>query len=522
MPISKTAYVAHVPGHKNSKGEAAPWVIKDHKDDHIISSHKTQAEAKSHLRDMHAHSGSQKTATASDEFTRAYIEAALWSSTDDEGNPLDNKYGAEDIAPSTLKVMVEDCKKFQQENDQLITGCTRGSGEYSEEAQAGHDFWLTRCGHGAGFWDGDWPENGDALTKASKAFGEADLYVGDDGYIYQYGTETGEPVPPRNEYNPTQEELDKLKIMGVTGSAKEFGVLAHISNPLLRKKEPKLAFGLDQQTRQYDYEANGNDVVLISPSNVTKLLEGEEANSFWVSLDGIESQTLESQEEYSRQIQDLIRSYFERDISTAKRVGAAKAKYVIQVDATGLKKASITYVLGVTYKAGTIDKLKFTTNRAKAKEFPRLIARKLIAQLPNFRLTGSLKLAEESIEEVKEEDYGQEVIIDIHDVPEEFFTKKNVRQFVEKLCDEIQMKRGPNYMWGEEKELHAYANPKVDGLSCVQFLYSSSITIHAINELNKVFLNIFSCKTFDSEKAKLFTEKNIGGRIVSFHDFKRI
>ena len=21
---------------------------------------------------------------------------------------------------------------------------------------AGHDFWLTRNGHGAGFWDGDW------------------------------------------------------------------------------------------------------------------------------------------------------------------------------------------------------------------------------------------------------------------------------------------------------------------------------------------------------------------------------
>ena len=58
--LRKTAYVAHVPGHKNSKGESAPWVIKDHKDDHIISSHKSKAEAKRHLQDMHAHSGSKE------------------------------------------------------------------------------------------------------------------------------------------------------------------------------------------------------------------------------------------------------------------------------------------------------------------------------------------------------------------------------------------------------------------------------------------------------------------------------
>jgi hypothetical protein len=49
----------------------------------------------------------------------------------------------------------------------------------------GHDFWLTRNGHGAGFWDGDWPkEAGDRLTKACEEFGEFDLYIGDDGMIY--------------------------------------------------------------------------------------------------------------------------------------------------------------------------------------------------------------------------------------------------------------------------------------------------------------------------------------------------
>lgn len=37
-------------------------------------------------------------------------------------------------------------------------------------AQAGHDFWLTSQGHGAGFWDGGWPKYGDMLTKLSKCY----------------------------------------------------------------------------------------------------------------------------------------------------------------------------------------------------------------------------------------------------------------------------------------------------------------------------------------------------------------
>jgi hypothetical protein len=122
-----------------------------------------------------------------DTFTRAYIEAALWSSNDEStpqgGEPLENNYGAEDIAEETLVQMVEDCRKFQAENAPLLRGCTRRSA-YPIEAQAGHDFWLTRNGHGAGFWDGDWPETGGALTAASNKFGAVDLCVGTDGKVW--------------------------------------------------------------------------------------------------------------------------------------------------------------------------------------------------------------------------------------------------------------------------------------------------------------------------------------------------
>lgn len=115
-----------------------------------------------------------------DAFTLAYLECALWSSTDnsrdDGGDPLDDNYGIEDMAQSAIDAAKEDCDDFQAAHRTLIEG---------HEERAGHDFWLTRNGHGAGFWDGDWPEDaGKILTAASKVYGSVDLYVGDDGLIY--------------------------------------------------------------------------------------------------------------------------------------------------------------------------------------------------------------------------------------------------------------------------------------------------------------------------------------------------
>lgn len=122
-----------------------------------------------------------------DAFTESYIETALWSSTDNSddsgGDPLDANYDISDIDEATLDKMVADAADFQEKYGSLIDG-EKLNGRYGNREQAGHDFWLTRNGHGAGFWDGDWPEYGDALTKASKTYGEFDLYVGDDGSIY--------------------------------------------------------------------------------------------------------------------------------------------------------------------------------------------------------------------------------------------------------------------------------------------------------------------------------------------------
>lgn len=118
-------------------------------------------------------------------FLDAYIQTALWSTMDDRtvGSPLDDNYGPEDLAPETLAAMRRDCEAFVHANADDIDAW---EGQGDADARAGHDFWLTRNGHGAGFWDGDWPEpQASRLTAASEVAGEVYLYVGDDGRIYQ-------------------------------------------------------------------------------------------------------------------------------------------------------------------------------------------------------------------------------------------------------------------------------------------------------------------------------------------------
>ena len=122
-----------------------------------------------------------------DDFTRAYIAAALWSSTDDNGDPLDENYTEFDLDQASFDDMVWDTDNFQNYNEDLLAEAYDVDGQ--DEENAGHNFWLTRAGHGAGFWDGDYPATGDRLTAETKKYDETELYVGDDGKLYIYGVD---------------------------------------------------------------------------------------------------------------------------------------------------------------------------------------------------------------------------------------------------------------------------------------------------------------------------------------------
>ena len=106
----------------------------------------------------------------------AYIEAALWSSTDDDGEPMDDSYDYGDISFATRQEMRKDVEAFIRVNVADIGDMDAG--------QVGHDFWLTRNHHGAGFWDRGLGARGKRLTDAAHVYGESDIYVGDDGKLY--------------------------------------------------------------------------------------------------------------------------------------------------------------------------------------------------------------------------------------------------------------------------------------------------------------------------------------------------
>ena len=131
-----------------------------------------------------------------DSFTKQYIATALWSSSDSNDQPLYKNYDANDLSDSALQRIVQDCQAFQEQAAGQVDA--NGVGlmtpdnllrAYASDGDwlgsFGHDFWLTRNGHGAGFWDGDYSEPAaTVLTELSKTFGESYLYVGDDGKLY--------------------------------------------------------------------------------------------------------------------------------------------------------------------------------------------------------------------------------------------------------------------------------------------------------------------------------------------------
>jgi hypothetical protein len=110
-----------------------------------------------------------------------YITCALWSSSrsHEDGRDLgslDKDFSPEDIAEESRQAMEADVCSFLADNADDLADM--------EPSQIGPNFWLTRNGHGTGFWDRGLGERGTRLTSAAKAYGTANLNVGDDGRIY--------------------------------------------------------------------------------------------------------------------------------------------------------------------------------------------------------------------------------------------------------------------------------------------------------------------------------------------------
>jgi len=129
-------------------------------------------------------------------FIDGYVECAIWA----DCYPTEERLSAEGddwergkdglIPTDELRTrMSEDCYDFIDGDDTIdllaayvALGRADGIGdEWAMAARAGHDFWLTRHGHGAGYWDRGLGKLGDELTARAKTYGESDVQPQDLG-----------------------------------------------------------------------------------------------------------------------------------------------------------------------------------------------------------------------------------------------------------------------------------------------------------------------------------------------------
>lgn len=134
------------------------------------------------------------------EFTRHYTAAALQLCDEELGSDA----RADQLSAGTLARIDSDCAHFFARAFYLLEAGERLTNERLERhplkqfiaqrqpwsiyALAGSDFWLSRNGHGSGYFDRPeyYGETGaESLQALAESYREADLYRGDDGLIYQ-------------------------------------------------------------------------------------------------------------------------------------------------------------------------------------------------------------------------------------------------------------------------------------------------------------------------------------------------
>lgn len=123
-----------------------------------------------------------------------------------------------------------------------------------------------------------------------------------------------------------------------------------------------------------------------------------------------------------------------------------------------------------------------------------------------------------------EEIYGFELIMDLHGCDVSKFNRTSLDNYFEKLCKAIDVVKCERYFWDdvgvstEERQ----TSPQTKGTSAVQFILTSNIVIHTLDELGAVYVNIFSCKPFDREVAEQLTSEWFGANKCTTHFIERI
>jgi len=110
-----------------------------------------------------------------DEMTAAYLECAKWAEEPDE-QPARARWQYSTFTQAAKKQARLDCMKFLRS----VAASTIETIEDCDPSQVGHDLWLSRNGHGAGFFDGNRdqyaPEHRNILQDLARAMGECYIF----------------------------------------------------------------------------------------------------------------------------------------------------------------------------------------------------------------------------------------------------------------------------------------------------------------------------------------------------------
>ena len=120
-------------------------------------------------------------------------------------------------------------------------------------------------------------------------------------------------------------------------------------------------------------------------------------------------------------------------------------------------------------------------------------------------------------------DYGMELVLDLHDCDPNTFTRETIELYFSNLCKLIGMEACALHFWDDKgvPEAERQTDPKTKGTSAVQFILTSSIVIHTLDLLGSVYLNIFSCRSFDSDAAARFSAEAFGSKDWSARVLRR-
>lgn len=120
--------------------------------------------------------------------------------------------------------------------------------------------------------------------------------------------------------------------------------------------------------------------------------------------------------------------------------------------------------------------------------------------------------------------YGKELILDLHDCDVMRFNRRSLKGYFNELCKRINMTPHRLCWWDDAgvPKKERQTDPRTKGTSAVQFIMESNITVHTLDLLGKVFVNIFSCKNFDADIVAEFTREWFLGRVASIHVIQRL